>query len=263
MNIPRYTCGLASDTGPSRPSNQDAASTILLSSASDFGRLDMGLFMVADGMGASEDGQKAAQIAIDMLTEEITSRIFEPLLKSGKNDINITVSSILTAAVQKANARVLKLPPKSGAGATLTAALLIGELLYIAHVGDSRAYHFARNQITQLTEDHHLTNVEPSTIALGPHTFESPIPHLLYRALGQSENLEVDIIVEHFQKSSHLLLCTDGLIGWDWDHVTEAGLQTVLRHSDPQTACNLLIAMAIERGSQDNVTALVVKAGGE
>jgi PPM family protein phosphatase len=260
MNIPRFTYGLASDTGISRATNQDAASAILISGTSDFGILDMGLFMVADGMGADEDGKKAAQIAIDTVAAEITTHIFQPLIESAHDDINLNLSSILTAAVQKANARVLKLP-QNAAGCTLTAALLIGERLYIAHVGDSRAYRFVHNQITQLTEDHTLVN---RLVQLGQITWDKakihPVDGNLRRALGWSEDLEVDIIVEHFQKSSHLLLCTGGLIGWDWDYVKESELQTILQHSDPQTACNRLITLSMEHASPANLTALVVKS---
>lgn len=265
MNIPRFTYGLASETGISRTTNQDAASAILLSGTSDFGILDMGLFMVADGMGADEDGKKAAHIAIDTVSEAITAHIFQPLIESAHDDINLNVTSLLTAAVQKANQRVLKLGQKSGAGCTLTAALLIGERLYIAHVGDSRAYRLVGNQITQLTEDH---SAAFRMVQLGEISWDEArnIPFdggRVYRELGNSEDLEVDIIVEHFQKSSHLLLCTGGLIGWDWDFIKEAELQTILQHSDPQTACNRLITLSMEHASPTNLTALVVKSSNE
>ncbi|MEZ4671207.1 MAG: protein phosphatase 2C domain-containing protein [Anaerolineae bacterium] len=264
MNTPRYTFGLAGDTGANRTTNQDVVSAVLLSETSDFGCLDMGLFIVADGMGGDENGQKAAQIAVDMVTASVTREIFNPLLYSNTDDVNITVGHLLTTAVQKANARVLKLPSKSAAGCTLTAALLIGELLYIAHVGDTRAYHFAQNQLAQLTEDHTLAN---TLVRLGEATWDDlrsgrvTYNHSVHRALGQSEELQVDITVQHFLPSSQLLLCSDGLSGFNWDYVQEAEIFAILRHSDPQTACNRLVTLALERGTLDNLTALVVSSG--
>ena len=199
MSKPYFTYGLASTKGTSRDVNQDTAIALTWSDVPRFEGQNISLFIVADGMGGAA-GVKASQVAVQIVAEEITTDIFHQSV--------VSINLIMTAAVQKANRQVFA-DASDGSEATLTAALLIGNQAYIAHVGNTLAYYVSEKHMIQLTETHDL-------IALGHITWEDieaghHVRNALYRALGQSEDLEVDIITKLLEPSSYLLLSTDGL----------------------------------------------------
>jgi serine/threonine protein phosphatase PrpC len=141
-------------------------------------------------------------------------------------------------------------------GTTCTAALLVGNGLYLAHVGDSRAYLLQPGGPRLLTADHstvgrliQLGQLDPSEAR------EHPLRNQLYRTIGQQPQVMVDFIYQPVGQSSHLLLCSDGL----WGLVDEAQMaQAILRSPWPQDACEELIALANLAGGDDNISAVVV-----
>ncbi len=249
--------GQASDIGVVRTNNQDSAFSLYTTFRSVDDRPDFGLFIVADGMGGHHDGEKASAVTAQTFAGEVINTVYSPLLR-GERDQSVPISETLEAAVQKANAAVIESVPDGGT--TITAVTIIDDLAYIVHVGDSRIYLITREGIEQVTRDHSLVQRLIELDQLTPEeAAEHPQRNVLYRALGQSESLEVDTITRRLPPSSRLLLCSDGL----WNQVPEHEINAVaMAHADPQAACEQLIALANARGGADNVTAILLHMPG-
>jgi protein phosphatase len=251
--------GLSSDIGMIRGNNQDSMYAMFGTSVSVEGRPDFGLFIVADGMGGHHDGERASAIAIRTIAEYVTEKFYISLLKSNTADAERPViSEVLAEAVQKANDAVSGEIPEGGT--TVTSAAILGDLVYIGHVGDSRAYLITADGIEQITRDHSLVQRLIELDQLTPEEAAAhPQRNVLYRAIGQSENLEVDTITRRLTPGSRLLLCSDGL----WNQISESNLQQIIQSSkNPQDACDQLIRIANDRGGPDNITVILIQIPG-
>ncbi|NPV67213.1 MAG: serine/threonine-protein phosphatase [Anaerolineae bacterium] len=254
--------GHGTDVGQVRTNNQDAILTFFASQGNADSIPDFGLFIVADGMGGHHHGEKAATIATQILAEQVTRQIFLPMLTPRYEEIYSGPSfltEILTKAVRASSDIVSKHVPEGGT--TVTAAVVIGDLVHIVHVGDSRAYLITREYgIEQITRDHSLVQrlieldqLTPEEAALHPQK------NVLYRAIGQSDNLEVDAVTRRLPADSYLLLCSDGL----WNTVPETVVHRIILDSEtPQHACDRLIATANEHGGPDNISVILLHAPG-
>jgi len=255
----RLTFGQLSDVGMVRSNNQDAMYSLIASSSSSDDLVDVGLFVVADGMGGHHDGEKASAITTRIVARNVVDAIVMGLLDQVMDDPERpSISEVLREAVQTANETVTKKIPEGGT--TVTIAVIIGDLAYIAHVGDSSAYLITQDSIEQVTRDHSLVQrlIELDQLTL-EEAAEHPQRNVLYRAIGQSETLDVDAITRRLPPRARLVLCSDGL----WNLVSEQTIhETVLRHSNPQEACNKLVEMANERGGPDNITVILVQVPG-
>jgi protein phosphatase len=205
-------------------------------------------------MGGHHDGEKASAMTARTLAAYVTSNIYLPLL-DGDADDRPPMTEILVEAVQKANASVISKVPEGGT--TLTAVAIIGDLAHIVHVGDSRVYLITKDGLEQITRDHSLVQ---RLIELDQLTTEEAADHpqknVLYRAIGQSESLEVDAITRRLPPNSRLLLCSDGL----WNQVSDKELgEVVMTHDNPQEACDKLVALANARGGTDNITTILLQ----
>lgn len=255
----RLTFGQLSDVGMVRSNNQDAMYSLVASSSSSDELPDFGLFVVADGMGGHHDGEKAAAITTRIVARYVLDRIVLGMLDQAMDDPDrASISEVLREAVQQANDTVTEEIPEGGT--TVTIAVIIGDLAYIAHVGDSRAYLLTDEGIERITRDHSLVQrlIELDQLTL-EEAAEHPQRNVLYRAIGQSESLDVDAITRRLPPRSRLMLCSDGL----WNLVSEQTIhETVMRYSNPQEVCNKLVEMANERGGPDNITVILVQAPG-
>ncbi|MCB9437399.1 MAG: serine/threonine-protein phosphatase [Anaerolineales bacterium] len=258
----RLNYGQFSDVGQIRDNNQDSMLSMTLSMTGNDQDPNFGLFIVADGMGGHEDGEKASAMTTHVIAKYVTKDIFVPMLngETGGDADRPTIIEVLRNAVQKANDVVAERVPDGGT--TATAAAVMGNLAYIAHVGDSRAYIITADGIEQATRDHSLVQ---RLIELDQLTPEDAIDHpqrnVLYRAIGQSDNLDVDAITRHLPPASYLLICSDGL----WNLVTKEELkQIVITHQDnTQSACEALVNLANERGGTDNITVVIIRVPGK
>ena len=223
-------------------------------------RPDFGLFIVADGMGGHHDGERASAIAVRIVAQYVIDKFYQSLLTgpAGPDPDRPLISDVLSEAVQKANEAVSGEIPEGGT--TVTAAAILGDLVYIAHVGDSRAYLVTKEGIDPITRDHSLVQRLIELDQLTPEEAAAhPQRNVLYRAIGQSENLEVDTITHRLSAGARLLLCSDGL----WNQISNADLQQiVLSAKSPQDACDHLITIANERGGPDNITVVIVQVPG-
>jgi protein phosphatase len=144
-----------------------------------------------------------------------------------------------------------------GSGTTLTAALILGDQITIAHVGDSRAYSVDPDGHLQLlTHDHSLVKRLEEIGQISPDEASThPNRNLLYRALGQGEPFEPDITSLQVCQSCSMLLCSDGL----WGVVPENNISDILRSSsEPQLVCQSLIHAANGAGGPDNISVIIV-----
>ena len=246
--------GQSTDVGMVRNNNQDAVLSLFFTSRSAEDQPDFGLFVVADGMGGHHDGEKASAMTARTLASYVTSNIYLPLL-SGDDDDRPPMSEILIDGVQKANSDVINNVPEGGT--TLTAVAIVGDLAHVVHVGDSRVYLITKDGLEQITRDHSLVQ---RLIELDQLTSEEAADHpqknVLYRAIGQSETLEVDAITRRLPPNARLLLCSDGL----WNQVNDKELgEVVMSHENPQEACDKLVALANARGGTDNITTILLQ----
>jgi protein phosphatase len=250
--------GQSTDVGMVRSNNQDSVLSHFTTSRSAEDYPDFGLFLVADGMGGHQDGEKASALTARIVASQITKDVFMPVLLGEPNGDRPPITEMLIDAVQKANAHIIEHVPEGGT--TLTAVTIISDLAYIVHVGDSRAYLITRDGLEQLTRDHSLVarlieldQLRPEEVA------DHHQKNVLYRALGQSDNLEVDAVTRRLPPNSRLLICSDGL----WNQVEDDEiLEIVLSHDNPQEACDKLVALANTRGGTDNITTILLQIPG-
>jgi PPM family protein phosphatase len=228
------------DPGKHRPSNEDSL----------YVDEDIGLFIVADGMGGHNAGEVASKIAVD-----VTAEVVEAGLQSGKE-----VEEVFREALANANRSIFEKasvnPAWSDMGTTLLMALTTDHKVVIGHIGDSRAYLIGKGKIEQLTEDHTFVF---EWLKQGLITREQARTHQarhgLTEVLGVTDEVEVDVAVWPWEKNACLLLCSDGLTDMIED---EEILAIVESASDPQQACNKLVTAANREGGEDNITVILV-----
>lgn len=253
---PWIEVGALTSRGSGPDPNEDALVALQLTVSQGEELLPICAGIVADGMGGHTGGQVASDVAVRVVGEWIANRVYRPYLSRPNAPAQRQpVSEVLTEAFVAAHSKVHEACPEGGT--TLTCALVLGSNAFLAHVGDSRAYLISRNTIRQITTDHSLVS---RLIGLGQITVQEALQHpqrnVLYRALGRPGNLEVDTHLQSLAAQSALLLCTDGL----WSAITEDEMRSIVCAApSPQLACDQLVDRAIEQGSDDNVTALLVQ----
>ncbi len=253
------TFGQVTDVGMMRSNNQDAAFSFFSTNRSSDEYPDFGLFVVADGMGGHQDGEKASALASQTVAAQVMSTIFMPLM-AGDTENQEPISETLTAAIEKANTEVLKHVPDGGT--TVTTAVIIGDLAYIAHVGDSRLYLLTKDSIEQLTRDHSLVG---EMVERGELTEEEAARHprrnIITRALGGERGVLPDLFEIDLAQGDTLLLASDGLHGM----IPDSSIAEVLAGGgEPSQLCDMLVERALIAGGDDNITVALLRldAGG-
>lgn len=249
----------SSETGPVRAENQDAVLSLEQAWCAGSQPGQWSLRALADGVGGHRGGAQAARLALHTLASALTTA--EAVVTLDGREVewasNALVLVELSHAVQAAHQTVQGLteageehPP----GTTLVATLRVGARLFVAHVGDSRAYLLRGGALWPLTTDHNLAE---QLIAAGSHTAAAAHAHpeaaLLTQCLGQSGELEPTFSVRLLQPGDRVLLCTDGVL----ETLSEDELRRVLAEPRPAVAAALATATAGARGGTDNATALV------
>jgi serine/threonine protein phosphatase PrpC len=249
--------GKLSDVGQVRERNEDSLYTIEAWTQYDYGQDLFGLLIVADGMGGHQKGDVASSIAARAAANYILKDVYLPcLIRSNQTSASPPINEVLVAAFEKANALVREAIPDGGT--TLTAALVLGNNAYIAHIGDTRAYFFNQNTLKQITQDHSLAQRLKDIGQATPEQV-AQVEHVLYRAIGQGSTIEVDTYIQHLPPGSSLLLCSDGL--WKGVNDDEILREIINNSATPQEACERLVAVANENGGEDNITGIIVSMG--
>ena len=231
------------DRGRVREQNEDALFVPCMSAVP--------LVIVADGMGGYRGGEIASRIGVNTAVS---------MVEAGAES-DVPPEGVLVRAIQAANEAVLEYAQThefyQGMGTTLTAALLDGYCWILGHVGDSRCYLFSKDGLVQVTQDHSYVQ---ELILAGKITAEEglhhPMRNVITRAVGNSEQLDVDILRVCVEPGDILLLCSDGLTR----HVSDFELGHVLQSG--QTLKDMaaqLVNTANEAGGADNITLVLAR----
>lgn len=214
---------------------------------------EIGLFIVADGMGGAEGGEIAAQMAVEL--------VCEAFIGAERSSATGTALPLLIDAIQHANHSIhragVRSAARKGMGTTIAALLACGHRAALAHVGDSRVYRLRDGCLTQITEDHSLFN---ELVRLGradptrPEAFT--FHNVITRALGPEAHVEVDARLLDAGHGDTFLLCSDGLSGVLRRDEIE---RILVDHADTDEAAEQLISAANHRGGPDNITVVLVR----
>lgn len=239
---------LLSDVGRKRRNNEDSCIVCLPKDAAlaeSHGRL----FAVADGMGGASAGEYASRMALQILVRTYFNSPCE------------SVPLALKAALETANGRLFEEaelnPVYAGMGTTVSAAVLLGDWLYIAHVGDSRLYVLRdRAGMHQITLDHSLVEEQVrSGLISAAEARNHSLKNLITRAVGIKENVKVDLYSVHLQAGDTVLICSDGLTNM----VTDADIANCLSNGNLASGIRDIVERAMMAGGTDNTTAACVR----
>jgi serine/threonine protein phosphatase PrpC len=248
--------GTAHSIGKQRDHNEDSIFSLTTIRSQGNSDIIMGIYIVADGMGGHLNGELASAAATKEFSRMILSKLLLPSLSTLTTSPNESLQEIMLKAVESTHRAVQQGAP--GGGTTLTAALVVGEQVTIAHVGDSRAYFIHPDgRIYAITQDHSLVH---RLVELGQldekEASSHPQRNVLYRALGQNDPFSPDIASYQVPKPGYLLICSDGLWGVVKD---EEIFNITVNAKNPSQACQTLIDKANDAGGPDNVSAVLVQ----
>lgn len=233
------------DKGKVRNQNQDAFYTY------NSPEHELSILMVCDGMGGAKAGNVASELAIQVFKAEAKNTL--PKVSAEK------IPEELKRCIALSNKAVYELSRTdidcNGMGTTLVAAVVKGNTLYVANVGDSRAYLISKGEIRQITRDHSLVE---DMVERGDITREEsrshPNKNLITRAVGTVETVECDTFTLNINEGDYVLLCSDGLT----NTVPDEELGRIVIESDSVKACcDSLLNAALQCGAPDNVTVVL------
>lgn len=242
--------------GKQRELNEDCLFTFSATIAGHTGSQPLGLMIIADGMGGHQFGEVASNAAIRTMAGYILRKFHSSMFNLPTTPVEESMQEIMSGAIAEAQRVVLKEAP--GSGTTVTAALIVGQQLTVAHVGDSRAYLiYGDKRMDVITRDHSLVKrleelgqITSAEAAIHPHR------NVLYRALGQGETLEPEIFTTPFPPGGYLMLCSDGL----WGLVSDDEMQrTILDAPSLSRACQQLVVAANTSGGPDNISVIIAQ----
>ena len=237
--------GHVSITGNYRENNED---NLVVDKSSRY-------FIIADGMGGQSAGERASELAVELIPQQLQDKLD---FKSGKSS---SIIDAIDAAVEYANSEIIALseidPAVRNMGTTVVFVVRVGTRLFVGGVGDSRVYHLRDTRLIQQTTDHSLTQalLDAGTITAAEaenHRYKN----VLYRYLGTRDGAAgTDAQEIEPQSGDRLLLCSDGVT----DGINDEIIQRLLTSSDdPQEIANIIVDGALDGGSRDNISCVVL-----
>ncbi len=235
---------------PYRPTSISATHTGLLTTHNEdqyASKQELGLWVIADGMGGHAAGEIASQLAVNAVISSFRS------------------GSLLQEAVADAHPVVMEAmqnnPLLKGMGTTLVAVHLEDTQFQVAWVGDSRCYHWSKQRFRQMTRDHsYLQSLLDSNEVEPDVAYKHPERKSLVQAIGVSDDMHPQVSTTDgtLYRGECLLLCSDGLT----DEVDDENIAAIFSASgNPEKICQRLIDAALRNGGRDNITAIIIKAG--
>jgi len=250
----RIQCAGLSDRGLKRGHNEDSLSVVP----------DMGLFIVADGMGGHNAGEVASRQAIESIVDFLRRCEDEEFTWPYPHDPGLTeCENRLVTAIKLANRDVCNLSLEhqeySGMGTTMVSVMALPEerRVIVAHVGDSRAYLLREGRLSQVTLDHSWVSEQLQKNIITPEEAKNHRwKNVITRALGNKLEVEVDVFAHDVRGGDVFLLCSDGLSGMVDDREMESILTS---HADLEEAIGALIKAANHSGGLDNITVILIR----
>ncbi len=244
-----FNIGAMTDVGKVRAINEDNFTA----------RENLGLFMVADGLGGQNAGEVASKMAIETIESHLNDEK-NPLVGEYKEEFSRDTNRMLSgirltnSAIYEAGQRNSK---QLGMGTTISSVFINGDVMSLAHVGDSRIYRIRGERLERLTTDHSVVEEQLKRgVITEVEAAESKYKNVITRALGAEETIEIDADEEVLLDRDKILLCTDGLTDMVGD---EEILRMIIRNGDdPQKACEELVDVANVKGGMDNITAILL-----
>jgi protein phosphatase len=242
--------------GKQREHNEDSLLAITTTISGNAESVPFGLYIVADGMGGHQFGEVASNAAVRIMAGDILKKFHSYLYTLPTQALQESLQEVMEASIKDAHRYVQREAP--GSGTTVTAVLVLGQQMTIAHVGDSRAYAVHPDgRVDAITRDHSLVkrleelgHLSKDEVANFPHR------NVLIRALGQGETLEADIFTVPFPVPGHLVICSDGL----WGVVNEQDVfRAVSEAPNLPRACQILVEMANAAGGPDNISVVIAQ----
>ncbi|MDO4530579.1 MAG: Stp1/IreP family PP2C-type Ser/Thr phosphatase [Bacillota bacterium] len=236
-----------SDIGKCRSNNEDA---YYISAGED---LSENLYLVADGMGGCNAGEIASGSAI----EAFLAHFWKEMKHAASEDIPDMLTGAMAAANKEVYVKSNSAREFAEMGTTLVAAAVREDKLYVAHVGDSRAYLFRKREMHPLTTDHSYVM---ELVKMGNITREQAATHpkrnVITRAIGIRDTVETDTAICPVKEGDIILLCTDGLSGM----LTDEEMAKILnKRTDLERKAELLVAEANRKGGFDNISLILVQ----
>jgi serine/threonine protein phosphatase PrpC len=228
-----------------------------------FGEIpELGLYIVADGMGGHEGGEVASHLTIQTICD-----FFKRSLEDGEStwpyalDRNLSFpENLVDTAVRLANQEVIarRIGRLASMGSTVVVLSVRGTRCVIGHVGDSRVYRVRGQETLQLTVDHSLYEYLKATTGKDMPPFEEfSHQNVITKAIGTQEKVRPDLRIETPERGDTFLLCSDGLSGV----LGPSEIAAFAQNDDVAVACKNLVEAAYHKGSKDNITAVLVRVG--
>ncbi len=221
---------------------------------------EIGLYLVADGMGGHAGGAHASQTCVEVV-DKVVRRGLGGVGTLPRESASAALNELLGASASEASARIFDKAQEDaslhGMGTTLTGMLFQGDRGYVVHVGDSRCYLFRQGTARQLTNDHSWLNEQ---IQAGLLTEEeaaaSDLKHIITRSVGFEREVQADLVTVNVSPGDAFLLCSDGLCNYlELEELNELARDHY--YADLPRICT---EIALERGGEDNVTVVVMLA---
>ena len=210
-------------------------------------RPDVGMWVVADGMGGHEAGDVASQMVVNTLKEIQLGQSLEKYI----NDIEDALVGVNKKLIEIANQG----EKPTTCGSTVVVMLAYEKYCAFLWAGDSRLYRIRDSKIIQLTIDHSQVQLYVEQGLISRDEAEShPHSNMITRAVGATEEFVLDVDMQEMKKGDRYLLCSDGLT----KHIPDIDFEKMLAKGDVEKKCNELIDLTLARGAKDNVTAILV-----
>lgn len=222
---------------------------------------DLGLFVVADGLGGHAAGEVASRIVVEKIGQFITHSVERDKTWPVEYDTSLPYDgNRLKAALLLADQGILQdirsNPERESMGSTVVACLVNGEAVTLVHVGDSRAYLLNPTGIQQVTRDHSWVAEQVANGILTPdEARRHPFRNVITQALGNGGELDISVRELRASELDRILLCSDGLSGM----IQDEEIWDIVRNApDMEEAAGRLVAKAMANGGEDNITVVIV-----
>ena len=255
----RVTGYVTADPGRTRQgeANEDSTALIVFDAIYNSRHEPRALGIVADGLGGHDSGQEASKLVTRVILDTLTSALL-PVTPEGAADAPVLDGDRLIEAARAANVALCNANHAQNAdmGSTLVAALLVGEMAWIANMGDSRGYVYDDHGLRRVTKDHSLVEQLIDAGMIPPEErYEHPQRNQILKSLGADPRLDADLFPQELRPGMRILLCSDGV----WEMVRDDELARILRESaGAADACERIVRAANENGGEDNISVVLL-----